>query len=75
MADYVFLEITKDALELPVAVADTAAELARISGLASNTVRNLINDARYRSGKSRFIKVDVSEVNDERSSKGHGDAR
>ena len=68
MADYVFMEITKDVLELPVAVADTAAELARISGLASNTVRNLINDARYRGGKSRFIKVDVSEVNDERNS-------
>ena len=74
MADYVFMEITKDALELPVAVADTAAELARISGLATNTVRNLINDARHRGGKSRFVKVDVSEVNDERSSKGHGDA-
>ena len=73
MADYVFMEITKDVLELPVAVADTAAELSRISGLASNTVRNLINDARQRGGKSRFIKVDVSEVNDERSSTGHGD--
>ena len=59
MADYVYMKITRDEYELPVAVADSAAELSRILGLSVNTVRNAIGNARRRIGQSQYIRVDV----------------
>lgn len=59
MADYVYMKITRDEYELPVAVADSAAELSRILGLSVNTVRNALGNARRKGFRSQYIRVDV----------------
>lgn len=65
MPDYVYMKITKDVYELPVAIAESTTELAKICGLnGSGSVRGRINDAIRLCRKSQYIKVDVSEVED-----------
>lgn len=39
MGRYIWMAITKDELELPVAIADTARELAEICGTSEENVR------------------------------------
>lgn len=63
----VYMEISPDRLELPVAVADSPAELAKMSGTSADVVRSCISKQRrgiYR--KSRFIEIEIeSEGTDE----------
>lgn len=42
----VWIKVTKDELRLPVAMADTAAELARICGTTTNVVISSVSHAR-----------------------------
>ena len=54
--------VTKDEFELPVAIADTAKELARICGVSNRTV--ISGALRSKSGKvkkSRYIKVEIDD--------------
>lgn len=58
----IYMEISQDGLELPVAVADTAAELAKMSGTSAEVVRSSISKVRRGvHKKSRFIEVEISE--------------
>lgn len=62
-SDYVYMKISRDKYELPLAVADTATELARLCGLKPESVMTYMS--RVRSGhwkRSQYIKVDVSGV-------------
>ena len=62
MADYVYMKITKDKYELPVAVAESTTELAQICGLkGSGSVRSAINDSIRLGRRSQYIKVEVDE--------------
>lgn len=55
----VYMEVTKDKFELPVAVADTIAELARITGTRANTISSSMSHARENGWKSKYIEVEI----------------
>lgn len=58
----IYMAVTKDALSLPLAVADSAAELAELRGVQKETIRSLVS--RGRTGKIKrpgYIVVEVEE--------------
>ena len=58
----IYMAVTKDALSLPLSVADSAAELAELRGVQVETIRSLVS--RGRTGKikrPRYIVVEVEE--------------
>ena len=58
----IYMAVTKDALSLPLAAADSAAELAELRGVQVETIRSLIS--RGRTGKIKrpgYIVVEVEE--------------
>ena len=57
----IWMKITKDEYELPVAVADTAAELARMLNVSVDTIYSATSRRRNRGDKTAFIKVEVEE--------------
>lgn len=56
-AEYVYLCVTKDRYELPVAVADSAAELAQITGVDKSTVTHSVLASERTGRRSRYIRV------------------
>ena len=44
----IYMAVTKDALSLPLAVADSVAELAELRGVKKETIRSLISRGRMR---------------------------
>ena len=62
MSDYVYMKITKDKYELPVAVAESTTELAKICGLKnSGSVRSMINEPIRLGFRPTDIKVEATE--------------
>lgn len=53
----VYMEITKDKYELPVAVADTYKELGEMSGVAPWTICNAIRYSFINGSKCKYVKV------------------
>lgn len=60
-----WMEVTMDECELPVAVASSAEELARKIGKTTNNIYSAIYKAKVRGYRSRYVKVEVEEENDE----------
>ena len=56
-----WMKITKDEYELPVAVAETAAELARMLNVSVDTIYSATSRRRNRGDKTAFVKVEVEE--------------
>lgn len=61
----VWLKVTADRYELPVAVAETGAELARMCGKSENNVYNAINKAKQLGHRCQYIRVEIEEDEDE----------
>lgn len=61
--DHVFMMVTKDKYELPLAVADTRKELGRMIGVSPITIANSITRARNNGQKSQYIRVDFTDNN------------
>lgn len=59
----VWMQITKDKYELPVAVANTANELAEIVGVDVNSIRSAVS--RQKTGKRKFAKYIKVVVEDD----------
>lgn len=59
--DHVFMMITKDRYELPLAVADTRRELGRMLGVSPITIANSITRAGNNGQKSQYIRVDFPD--------------
>lgn len=60
---YIWMAVTADRLELPIAIADTAEELSKILGINRTSV--MTNALRKESGKisgRRIVKVDRYEI-------------
>lgn len=51
--------VTDDEYELPLAVADSAAELARITGKRENTIYSAICHAKNGNRKSIYHKIEI----------------
>lgn len=60
----VWMYVTKDKYELPLIVADTSAELARKLGIHPDRIRSALCHARQRGGKSRYVKVNIDDINE-----------
>lgn len=56
-----YMMVTKDKYELPLAVADTMAELARMVGVLPDSVRSAMCHDRKRGRKCQYIRVEVDE--------------
>lgn len=60
---FVWMEITKDQYELPIHVADSAKELAELTGAKNAaTILSAIYHTNKRGGKCKYIKVPIEET-------------
>lgn len=58
----VYMQVTDDEFELPVAVADSSGELAKIVGVSRNSILSAISHVKAgRKKKSRYVSVEVDE--------------
>lgn len=57
----IWMSVTKDEFELPLVVADSAAELARILGLTRCAVSSCISKARDNGTRCKYVKVEVED--------------
>lgn len=58
----IYIEVTRDKYELPVRVADTVPELARMADCTENNIYSAISHYKHRAQKSaRFYKVEVED--------------
>lgn len=65
----IWMEVTPDEYELPLKVADSGGELARMYGLSPDTIYSSIShyknrkrrNARLRERKRKFVKVEVND--------------
>jgi hypothetical protein len=60
----VYMKITKDKYELPLAVANSAEELARICGVTRNGIDTLISLRKSGKFKTSYIKVEIEDSED-----------
>lgn len=61
----VWVALSNDKYRLPVAVADSAVELARMVGVTAETIRSSVYHARVNNRNSRFVKVDIGDLNEQ----------
>ena len=62
---YVYMHVTKDKYELPLAVADSVKELADLVGVHPNDIHGVIYRARIRGSKrSKYVKVKIDDGED-----------
>lgn len=57
----VWMQVTKDKYELPIAVARTARELAGIVGKTESNIRSSIYHAERKGRRCRYVQVDIGE--------------
>lgn len=60
----IYMEITLDRMELPVAVAGSVRELARICKISENAISSGMTKARKGKHRSRFVCVEVEDDGD-----------
>jgi ribosomal protein L7Ae-like RNA K-turn-binding protein len=58
---FVYMKVTKDKYELPVAIADSAKELAEICGTKRTNILSAIIHAEQRGQNSVYKKVEVDD--------------
>ena len=57
----VYMEVSQDEFELPLAIADTISELARLAHRKKSTLIHAINHSKH----SRYIRVVIEEDDDD----------
>ncbi len=57
----IWMEVTTDPLELPLAIADSASLLAQKCGVSKNTVWMSVAHRKKRGTRTRFVKVEIDE--------------
>lgn len=55
------MKVSSDRLELPLVVAGSCEELARLCGVSSNNIASAISHAKKRGHKSQYVKVEEIE--------------
>ncbi len=56
-----WMKVTHDKYELPVAVADTAGQLALMVGCSVNAIHSGISNARRGGYRCQYVKVEIEE--------------
>ena len=59
MGKALYMQVTHDKYELPLAVADSIAELARLRGVSDNSIYSAMSNARKYGYNSIYVKVDL----------------
>ena len=57
----VYMQVTKDDYELPVAVADSITELAEILGCKASRIYCSMHHAKKRGHRTPYVKVEIGE--------------
>jgi hypothetical protein len=58
---YVWMKVTNDKYELPVLVADSAPELAKMLGCSPNNIYSSLSHAKHRRQNTTYRKVLINE--------------
>lgn len=58
-----YLKITKDKYELPLAVAGSMRELSRMCRITESAVSHAMHETQRRGGRCQYIKVEVDDNN------------
>lgn len=61
----VYMEVTMDELELPLAIADSLKELAAMKKMPQNSISSIMCHARANGHRCRYIKVEIEDDEDE----------
>lgn len=62
----VYIEVTRDKFELPIRIADSVKELAKLAGVTPNNVSSAISHYEHRAQKSsRFYRVSIDYSEEE----------
>ena len=56
-----WMKVTLDKYELPVAVADTSGQLAQMIGVTPNNIHSAISNARKDGYRCQYVKVEIEE--------------
>jgi hypothetical protein len=56
-----WMQVTMDEYELPLVVARSSGELARLVGVSNSTVAALVSNAKRRGCRCRYVKVEVDD--------------
>lgn len=56
-----YMMVTKDELELPLAVADTVTELSKMVGIKENSIFNIMRRAQKEGRKCAYVRVKIDE--------------
>lgn len=56
---FIYMEVTQDKYELPVAVAGSVKELAIIRGITENAISSSMSHARKNGYKCKYVRVEV----------------
>lgn len=57
----VYMEVTADEFELPIAVADSAGQLAKMCGTTKGTIFSLISHEKAGVQKSKYKRVEIED--------------
>mgnify|MGYP003419644424 FL=1 len=59
---YLYMQVTQDRLELPVAVAGSIAELAKMTGKSQNNISATMHYDKKTGRRSRYVKVECDKL-------------
>ena len=57
----VWMKVSKDKYELPLCIADSAKELAKLCGTTENTIKSCVSHAKRKDFKSHYVRVKVTD--------------
>lgn len=60
----VWMYVTMDKYELPIYVADSAKELAKLVGTRTDLIRSAICHAQKRNGHCKYVEVNIDDINE-----------
>lgn len=61
----VYMKVTPDKYQLPLAIADSPAELSRMTGVSRNAISSAISHGKHDSLNRSYVKVEWEEEDDE----------
>ena len=61
MGDFVYMKVSDDKYELPIAIANSASELARILGIKTEVIYSAMSHARKHGYRTSYLKVAIGD--------------
>ena len=69
MKNTIYMMVSHDKYELPLAVADSAKELADMCGVMEHTIYTMISHAKLNGNFCQYVRVEVDEDEDEKTAR------